>query len=60
MDKEKEMQAERKLTETAVSIVNHEISSQGSGGEVVDAARAVCHIPHHYGIRLCEPRMYRQ
>lgn len=46
------------LTETTVAIVHHEISSQGSGGEVVHAAGPVRHVPHHNGICLCEPAKY--
>lgn len=46
------------LTETTVAIVYHEISSQGSGGEVVHAAGPVRHVPHHNGICLCEPAKY--
>lgn len=48
---------EKGLTETAVAIVHHEISSQGSGGEVIYAAGPVRHVPHHNGICLREPEM---
>lgn len=46
------------LTETTVTIVNHEISSQGSGSEVVHAAGPIRYVPHNDGVCLCEPGMY--
>lgn len=48
------------LTETTVTKVNHEISSQGSGSEVVHAAGPIGHVPHNDGVCLCEPGMYVQ
>lgn len=48
------------LTETTVAVVNHEISSQSSGGEVVHAAGPVRHVPHHDRIRLREPAKYAE
>lgn len=48
------------LTETTVAVVDHEISSQSSGGEVVHAAGPVRHVPHHDGVRLREPAKYEE
>lgn len=47
------------LTETTVAIVDHEVGSQGSGGEVVHAAGAVRHVPHHDGVGVCEPGKHK-
>lgn len=49
----------RTLTETTVAIVDHEVGSQGSGGEVVHAAGAVRHVPHHDGVGVCEPGKHK-
>lgn len=49
----------RTLTETTVAIVDHEVGSKGSGGEVVHAAGAVRHIPHHDGVGVCEPEKHK-
>lgn len=43
------------LTETTVSIMYQEISSQGSGCEVVHTAGAVGHISHHNCVCFSEP-----
>lgn len=48
----------KKLTEATVAVVNHEISSEGSGGEVIHTAGPIRHVPHHNGISLCKPGMY--
>lgn len=50
--------AVKTLTETTVAIVNHKISAQGSGREVIHAAGSICHVPHNDGVCLREPGMY--
>lgn len=49
----------KSLTETTVAVVDHEVGSQGSGGEVVHAAGAVGHVPHHDGVRVRKPEKPR-
>lgn len=43
------------LTQAAVAVVNHEVGAEGPGREVVHAAGAVRHVPHHDGVGLREP-----
>lgn len=38
-----------------MAIVNHEVGAKGPGREVVHAAGAVRHVPHHDGVGLREP-----
>lgn len=46
---------EEVLTEAAMAVVHHEVSTKGTSSEVVDAAGAVRHVPHHDGVCVREP-----